>query len=1215
MHTRSFRVWFALSLLVCLGHATSPRSLGKALKRVADSRLAAFQEATLLKVGNPLTREIARDQIDHFTVELAAGQYAEVIFKWQGINLSVALFDPSGARMIPANVQVMSPGPVTISVLAETPGTYKLQVSTPVKQKIRGKYQLQLETPRLPTDADRKKTTAQKKIADGQNATTRAAKIENYSQALHLLQEAVDVNGQARLSMWLGDEYRSAATKADAKANYKQAVEIWKQSGYLRGEGYALVSLGQVVRSFDAAKESLPHFEQAQLLFEKIGDRRGHADALFGRAFALMLMRLTPEAIEVLQRIVELRRADGDRMGEAGALNMMADAYRQLGDYEKSLALFDQAILVLRGLEHRSLETALLNNKALVLQDQGHWQEAKDEYARVITAFESLLKKPEKPDMAVCVSINSLEETSYCRSLAIALFNLGETYNSLGEPDRAVQEFDKALLISDALKQPDVQGEARFHLGYAQFLLGNTAQALEQYVDALKFQEKNETAKALTFTYLGMVHTARNEHETALEFYQKAANIQMPSDGKPSGDKRALAITLDKLASGYSAVGKATEASANYALALELWRATKDPEGEALTLYHIAAAEEKAHRLAEASEHAEAAIKIVESLRTRLTSQRFRVSYLATQANYYQLNVDIKMQLAKSGRQSEYLAAALEANEKSKARVLLDTLSEANVGRFELNQTSNPRVAALVEQRGGLLRKLSDKARARAKLLSGVHTREQIAVIDRQIREISERYDDLEGQIKSQSPRFADLIKPQPAPFKEIQRQLDRDTLLLEYSLGEKRSYVWVVTPDSIHGFELPAREKIDEVVHRFNAALTARNRWEKDETGQQRSVRLVRAQADFEEASKALSKMVLEPVASLMGQKRLVLVADGVLQLVPFAALPAPTIAGTQGAKAKTSANAATNYPRLLIEDHEIVSLPSASVLAVQRREIAGRPRAPLAVAILADPVFNQDDVTLRIAELETAAKGGRAQESASRTRSPNPSSATSVATTDGNSAKSPGWDAQLRSALRDFEVQRGAGITRLQFSRREANAIFAVVPKGLGMRALDFNASRSTATSRELARYQIVHFATHGFLNNEHPELSGLLFSMFDEKGQPVNGFLQLHEIYNLDLPAELVVLSACETGVGKQIKGEGLIALTRGFMYAGAPSVVASLWKVDDAATAELMAEFYKQMFTNGLKPAAALREAQLKVSKIKPWRSPYYWAGFVLHGEWK
>jgi CHAT domain-containing protein len=192
---------------------------------------------------------------------------------------------------------------------------------------------------------------------------------------------------------------------------------------------------------------------------------------------------------------------------------------------------------------------------------------------------------------------------------------------------------------------------------------------------------------------------------------------------------------------------------------------------------------------------------------------------------------------------------------------------------------------------------------------------------------------------------------------------------------------------------------------------------------------------------------------------------------------------------------------------------------------------------------------------------------------------------------------------------------ISSLPESREEADAIMKVVPKGEGMAALGFDASRATVMSPSLSQYRIIHFATHGFADLSHPELSGIVLSLIDAKGQPQDGYLRLHDIYNLNLPADLVVLSACQTGVGKQIRGEGLIALTRGFTYAGAARVVASLWKVDDEATKILMEEFYKQMFRNGLKPAAALQQAQLKLSHQSQWHSPFYWAGFVLQGEWK
>jgi len=166
-----------------------------------------------------------------------------------------------------------------------------------------------------------------------------------------------------------------------------------------------------------------------------------------------------------------------------------------------------------------------------------------------------------------------------------------------------------------------------------------------------------------------------------------------------------------------------------------------------------------------------------------------------------------------------------------------------------------------------------------------------------------------------------------------------------------------------------------------------------------------------------------------------------------------------------------------------------------------------------------------------------------------------------------------------------------------------------------LDFEANKKIATSPELSKYQIVHFATHALLNNRHPQLSGLVLSLVDERGEPQDGFLRLHDIYNMNLSAEMVVLSACQTALGKDIKGEGIVGLTRGFIYAGATRVMASLWKVDDASTAELMRQFYDRKIKNGLTPAAALRSAELAMWKQGTWKSPFYWAGFVIYGEWK
>jgi CHAT domain-containing protein len=330
------------------------------------------------------------------------------------------------------------------------------------------------------------------------------------------------------------------------------------------------------------------------------------------------------------------------------------------------------------------------------------------------------------------------------------------------------------------------------------------------------------------------------------------------------------------------------------------------------------------------------------------------------------------------------------------------------------------------------------------------------------------------------------------------------------------------------------------------------------------------------------LSRILLEPVAAKLKTKRLLIVADGALQYIPFQVLDDPSSI----IQMQTPTNAKAAGRAALVAAHEIVNEPSASALELLVSETKNRKPASHGVAVFGDPVFEIDDP-----RMDSAAK----------------TSAASLAT------KAP--ETEFHQALRDVSLSGdGMRIPRLQASREEADAIMSVTPWRSGFQAMGFEASRATVMKADLGNYRIVHFATHGLLNNEHPELSGIVLSLFDRTGQSQDGFLRLHDIYNLKLPVDLVVLSACNTGLGKDVKGEGLIGLTRGFMYAGASSVVASLWKVDDEATAELMRLFYGYMLRDGLSPAAALRKAQVTMSQQKRWQSPYYWAGFVIQGQY-
>jgi CHAT domain-containing protein len=372
-----------------------------------------------------------------------------------------------------------------------------------------------------------------------------------------------------------------------------------------------------------------------------------------------------------------------------------------------------------------------------------------------------------------------------------------------------------------------------------------------------------------------------------------------------------------------------------------------------------------------------------------------------------------------------------------------------------------------------------------------------------------------------------------PLTAEQIQSEvLDRDTALVEYSLGAERSYVWVATTSSIETHPLPKRDEIESAARDLYALIAAREERTR--------------QHDIDVKLAAFSKLVLPPLPRNV--TRLLIVADGALQFVPFAML-------------------GTGKP--LIADYEIVNAPSASVIAFVRRIEAARGAPSSSIAVVADPVFRADDPRVR--------HRGAAN-----------------------------IDADVMRAATESGLKT---LNRLPWTRVEADAIKRLA-RSSTLEALDFDASRATVTSDSFARFGVVHFATHALVNTKVPERSGIVLSLVDRDGHATNGFLRAAEIYKLRLGARLVVLSACRTAIGKEVRGEGLVGIARGFMYAGAPRVVASYWSVRDSSTADFMSRFYAEI-VRGVAPSRALRDTQLAMKS----RSPQTWAAFTLYGDWR
>jgi CHAT domain-containing protein len=599
--------------------------------------------------------------------------------------------------------------------------------------------------------------------------------------------------------------------------------------------------------------------------------------------------------------------------------------------------------------------------------------------------------------------------------------------------------------------------------------------------------------------------------------------------------------------------------------------------GECETLLQLAQTESERDNFNEARGYYEKAIELTESFRAKILRQELRASYLAARQDEYEQYIDLLMRMHQQQPSAGHAAAALGISERARARSLLETLAEARAG---IRQGAD---AGLLAEERQLADRISRTERQRAKSVGNPQAAQQTQALAKEVDALFDEYHALQSRIRAVSPRYAALTAPQPLTSAEIQTEcLDPQTVLLEFALGEKRSWLWAVTPETITSVTLPPRVEIEASARKVYELLTARQP-RKGETTAERETRIADADSNFAKEAGALSEMLLGGITEKLRQgwknKRLLIVAGGMLEYLPFAALPLP---------------AETTY-QPLIKSYEVVNLPSASALALIRREAAGRQAPVKTLAALADPVFDTNDPRVLNARKKSSASGLVA----------------SVRSAESSSAE-PLLPSELARSVRSFNRD---GFDRLVFSNEEAEFITRRAPRNSTLKATGFEANRQLVASGELGQYRIVHFATHGLINNEHPELSGLVLSLVNEKGKPQDGFLRMSEIFNLRLPADLVVLSACQTALGKEIKGEGLVGLTRGFMYAGAERVTASLWEVDDEATAQLMQYFYRGMLKENLRPAAALRSAQIEMSGISRWSSPYYWAGFVIQGEWK
>ncbi|MEH2440705.1 CHAT domain-containing protein [Nostoc sp.] len=888
--------------------------------------------------------------------------------------------------------------------------------------------------------------------------------------------------------------------------DFKKKAQKWRTRGIIGAEADFLELLGS--SEYDRVGEYQKAFEvykQALKLRQIMGDKPNEAKILTYIADILNRQGKKQEAINALNQALDIQRQIKTRPAEAATLLTLGDVYLSLGAYPESVNVYKQSLGISQIIGDRGNEADTLHKLGAVYRKLQDYQQALNYYQQALLVSKT---------------------TGNCHYEALSLGYISQTYLNSGDYQQAISFGNQAITLSRNLE-------------------------IDEYKLAIE---------AGTLNFRAQVKIKQGNYSQALEDSGKARKL-----GRESGFKELEARVIAPNAEAYAALKQPEKAIQAYQEQLALYTQMGLSSEQAQSLYNIAKLQRQNNQLQAALTQIDKAIKIIENIRKEVVSEDLKTSFFATVQDYYQLKIDILMELHTKDPSKGYNALALDTSERSRARSLLELLTEAHA---DIRKGVDPK---LLEEERSVQQQIDARRKIRIELLSSKKNLEQVDELNKEIEELTEKYHQVLASIRAKSPGYAAITQPQPLTLAEIQSSvLDDNTILLQYSLGKEHSYLWLVTKTGMKSYELPKGEDIETAAKKFYKNIKG--------GGELYSRGGITVQhgtnaENPEKVATKLSRMLLQPVAEELGNKRLLIVGDGILQYIPFAALPNPTQIKLQP----------------LLVEHEIVNAPSASTISVVRNETKNRNVAVKKLAVLADPVFSKDDNRLK----PSVAQGGQ------------------------NRGKNPNSTELNALAMRRSSCDSNFSFPRLEGTHTEATNILSLVPKSSSKSAFDFDANRTTVTNPEMSQYQIVHFATHGFFDTNNPKCSSVVLSLVDSKGNAEDGFLQLQDIFNLNLPAELVVLSACETGLGEQVKGEGLVGLTRGFMYAGSPRVAVSLWSVDDQGTAELMTKFYTKMLKENLSPVAALRAAQLEM-----WQSPNpnysrtnVWAAFTLQGEWR
>ena len=977
------------------------------------------------------------------------------------------------------------------------------------------------------------------------------SKIENEAVKSSKEWNGDAIRRSANLFLQAAEERKNAKQPHNATENLRKSVHLFlllgdyqsglihlskalksdEENNYLEGKIKTLSLLSKLSLNSGKTDESKKYLTKALMLSEKTIDPTAKAMALYAAGEFHYYQSDAEKPVAFYEESLKYWQKTQNYSEQFQTLIGLSYAYAGSGDALSGLKKVIEAESLAKAngdARGEALAKVKIGNMNLILDEK---QTALNIYQKAEAEF---------PD-----DFDFIEKARLLNAIGSIYEDYGQWKLSLNYRARAFELYGKEKYLYGQLATLP-------SLGKLSFLNNDQLAALNYFNDGSILAERldDDFYRAVIWKEMADMYRDTASNAQATEYYLKALRL----GGKLN--KRLTAIIQENLGEVYEKQNNPTAAKKYYLSALEISRNIKNKFGEAKTLYNLAVLDESENRAENALEKIKESLAITESLYIDVASNNLRRTYLSNAYQRYEFYIHLLMKLDQKFPGQNYAELALQISEKARARTFLETLRLAETDPVK---NISPELVGIEK---AIRVKLSLKSDALTELLANNSKETEAEELSNEVAQLTDEYEKIKGEIKLANPEYASLKESVNFDINAFQRQfLDDQTVLLEFSLGEKQSYLWLVDKTEIKTVILPPQRLIEPKIRKLLELLTEREMRDGEEL-EVYLARLKSAELEYNQKAKALSRELLGQVADKLGNKRLLVVADGILNYFPLSALPAP------------------DSDELLISKHEIVYQPSASAISLLQSK-PNKISASKDVLVFADAIFSQNDARVK------AEKSGSEMVINTLT--------------------------EVFRSSRQFESVKG--LARLEASQKEAAAISDTFGSSRSLVISGADVRRERVLETDLADYRIVHFATHGLLNEDRPEFSSMVFSLYDEQGEPLKGFLRLQDIYNLNLNADLVVLSACDSAIGKEIKGEGVISLTRGFMQAGSKSVLSSLWKVEDNATAEMMRIFYEKLSNEKLTPPEALRRAQIEMAQNSRYASPFYWAAFTVQGEYR